>query len=167
MNQPSTKPFKAIDLEQWRVKCGFTISAACELLGLQRAKWTKLMQDPQQPLTDMTLCILLTMYEHDESTLPIQRIVNAREQMISLGYDPDKPADKKRFAGANGRENAATYRWDRGQGGLSKPVERLFEATNRLPASKRRQILEGIAKEVAERQGIRDPLSRGSWRKDD
>ncbi|RKP47545.1 hypothetical protein [Trinickia fusca] len=169
--KPSGKgPILALDLEKFRVKYGLSISSACEIFGLQRAKWTALQKTPSAVLTDNTVCILLDFYERNPGTIPIRRIINIRQHMVDLGYDPDNPTDKALFATTHGREKAASYRWDGGQGGISKPVERLIEATDRLPTEsgrKKRQILESIAREVAARQGIRDPLSRGSWRKDD
>lgn len=167
--QNNRGPIRALDLEKFRVKYGLPISTACEVFGLQRAKWAALQKDPSAILADNAVCELLLFYEENPSTIPMRRPVKARQQMIDLGYDPDSPADKARFAAAHGREKAGSYRWD-GQGGISKPVERLMEAINRLPTEsgkKKRQVLERIALEVAARQGIRDPLSRGSWRKDE
>jgi hypothetical protein len=168
--QSGKGPILALDLEKFRVKYGLSISSACEIFGLQRAKWTALQKTPSVVLADNTVCILLDFYERNPATIPIRRIINIRQHMIDLGYDPDNPTDKALFATTHGREKAASYRWDSGQGGISKPVERLIEATDRLPTEsgkKKRQTLEGIARDVAERQGIRDPLARGSWRKDD
>jgi hypothetical protein len=163
-------PILALDLEKFRVKYGLSISSACEVFGLQRAKWTAMQKNPSGVVDDNTVCILLELYERNPSTIPMRRIINIRQHMVDLGYDADNPTDKALFATTRGREKAASYRWDGGQGGISKPVERLIEATDRLPTEsgkKKRQILEDIARGVAERQGIRDPLARGSWRRDD
>ncbi|NIF40192.1 hypothetical protein F3J14_04590 [Burkholderia sp. Tr-862] len=163
-------PIRSLDLEKWRTKYGLTISAACELLGLQRATWAELQKRPDKEVEDATVCALLTLYErYPKETMPITRVINIRERMVNLGYDPDNPKDKKSFAGATGREAAAVYRWVNGQGNVSKPVERLLEALDRLPTEsgkKKRNVLESVAMEVAERAGIRDPLSRGSWRRE-
>ncbi|MEX3630301.1 MAG: hypothetical protein VB138_13435 [Burkholderia sp.] len=162
-------PIRSLDLEKWRTKYGLTISAACELLGLQRATWAELQKRPDKEVDDATVCALLTLYQRHPETMPINRIIDIRQRMVSLGYDPDNPKDKKCFAGATGREAAAVYRWVNGQGNVSKPVERLLEALDRLhteSGKKKRNVLESVAMEVAERAGVRDPLSRGSWRRE-
>ncbi|KVO15165.1 hypothetical protein WJ74_10970 [Burkholderia ubonensis] len=137
---------------------------------MQRATWAELQKRPDKEVEDATVCALLTLYErYPKETMPITRVINIRERMVNLGYDPDNPKDKKSFAGATGREAAAVYRWVNGQGNVSKPVERLLEALDRLPTEsgkKKRNVLESVAMEVAERSGVRDPLSRGSWRRE-
>ena len=170
MSQKSKEgPIRSLDLEKWRTKHGLTISAACELLGLQRAMWAELQKSPGKEVDDATVCALLTLYERHPETMPINRVIDIRQRMVSLGYDPDNPKDKKCFAGATGREAAAVYRWLNGQGNVSKPVERLLEALDRLhteSGKKKRSVLESVAMEVADRAGVRDPLSRGSWRRE-
>ncbi|SEI14355.1 hypothetical protein [Paraburkholderia hospita] len=170
MSQKSKEgPIRSLDLEKWRTKHGLTISAACELLGLQRATWAELQKTPSKEVEDATVCALLTLYERFPETMPITRVIDIRQRMVSLGYDPDNPKDKKSFAGATGREAAAVYRWVNGQGNVSKPVERLLEALDRLhteSGKKKRSVLESVAMEVADRAGVRDPLSRGSWRRE-
>jgi hypothetical protein len=162
-------PTRALDLEKWRTKHGLTISAACELLGLQRAKWAELQKNPGAELDDMAVCIVVRWYERHPETMPMTRVIDIKACMEGLNLDPDSPKDKKIMAGLTGRESAATYRWNNGQGNLSKPVERLLEAVFRLPtesAKKRRQLLESVVTEIAEEMGVRDPLSRGSWRRE-
>lgn len=162
-------PTRGLDLEKWRTKYGLTISAACELLGLQRATWAEIQKKPDAELEDAAVCILLEFYESHPETMPINRVIDVAQCMRELTYDPENPKDKKTFAGATGRESAAVYRWTNGQGNVSKPVERLLEALSRLPTEsgkKRRSILEAIALKVAGKMGVRDPLSRGSWRRE-
>lgn len=163
------EPFRALELEKFRVKHGLTISTACELLGLQRAKWAEYQKNPTALVDDMAVCIMMTFYERHPRTMPISRVVDIRQWMVDHNYDPDSPQDKKTFAGGIGREAAATYRYINGQGSVSKPVERLLEAVDRLPTDsgkKKRAELESVAREVADRMGVRDPLTRGSWRRE-
>jgi len=163
-------PIRAFELDEWRVKHGLSISAACELLGLQRAKWAALQKDRSATIKDNAVCIALELYEQHPEVMPMRRVIDFKQHMIHLGLDPNSPKDRKLFAAVHGRENAASYRLLDGEGGVSKPVERIFEATLRLSVESgvaARKVLEGIARTVAERQGIRDPLTRGSWRKDD
>ena len=170
MNKKDSKtPLRSLDLEIWRTRNGLTISAACELLGLQRAKWTDLQKSPSEPIDDMAVCMLVLFYEEHPETMPISRVVNIKADMEHLGYDPDEPSHKKEYALLHGREPAATYRWLNNQGTVGKPVERLMEAANRLSTesgNKKRNSLRKVADEVAERMGISDPFKRGTWRKD-
>lgn len=171
MNKASEKrPLRSVDLEIWRSQYGLTISAACELLGLQRQKWTELQKNPSEPLDDMAVGILLLFYLQHPETIPISRVIDIKRDMESLGLNPDDPSDKKEYAVAHGREPAAAYRWLGNQGTVGKPVERLMEAVSRLETNspdKRRNALRKIAMEVADRQGVSDPFSRGTWRKEE
>lgn len=168
-NQSGKGPILNLDLEKFRVKHGLSISTVCELLGLQRAKWAAMFKRPTDEVDDMAVCITMTFYENHPETMPITRVIDIRRWMEEHNYDPDSPQDKKEFAGAIGREAAATYRYTNGQGSVSKPVERLLEAVDRLhteSGKKKRAELERVAQEVAERMGVHDPLRRGSWRRD-
>lgn len=171
MNKASDKrPVRSVDLEIWRSQYGLTISAACELLGLQRQKWTELQKKPSEPIDDMAVCILLLFYLQHPETIPISRVIDIESDMKSLGFNPDDPSDKKEYAIAHGREPAAAYRWLGNQGAVGKPVERLMEAVSRLETNsptKRRDHLRKIATEVANRQGVSDPFGRGTWRKEE
>lgn len=170
MNKASkVQPVRPVDLEMWRTRHGFTISAACELLGLQRQKWAELHKKPSEPIDDMAVCILLLFYLEHPETIPMARVVDIRRDMHSLGFNPEDPSHKKEYAIAHGREPAAAYRWLGDQGAVGKPVERLMEAVSRLDANsadKRRNALRKIATEVADRQGVTDPFARGTWRKE-
>ena len=171
MNKVSAKPpVRSVDLEMWRTRYGLTISAACELLGLQRQKWTELQKKPSEPIDDMAVCILLLFYLEHPETIPISRVIDIQRDMESLGFNPEDPSDKKEYAIAHGREPAAAYRWLGNQGTVGKPVERLMEAVSRLETNspqKRRDHLRKIATEVATRQGVSDPFARGTWRKEE
>jgi hypothetical protein len=171
MNKGSEKrPLRSVDLEIWRTQHGLTISAACELLGLQRQKWTELQKNPSEPLDDMAVGILLLFYLQYPETIPLSRVIDIKRDMEMLGLDPEDPSHKKEYAVAHGREPAAAYRWLANQGSVGKPVERLMEAVSRLETNspeKRRNILRKTAMEVADRQGVNDPFSRGTWRKEE
>lgn len=162
-------PMLALDAEKWRIKNGLTISLACELLGLQRAKWAAMMQDSSAPIDDMAVCILLELYEEFPETMPIGRVVDIIEYMRELGFDPEDPADKKEFSISHGREAAAAYRWKNNEGNISKPVERIVEAVGRLDTTsgkKRRAVLKSVAEKVARRNGVPNPFKSGTWRSD-
>jgi hypothetical protein len=164
----ATQPLRSVDLEVWRTRHGLTISAVCELLGLQRQKWTELHKKPSEPIDDMAVCILLIFYSEHPETIPMSRVIDIQRDMHSLGLNPDDPSDKKEYAIAHGREPTAAYRWLGDQGAVGKPVERLMEAVSRLDTSspdERRNALRKVATEVANRQGVGDPFARGTWRK--
>ncbi|AQH05167.1 hypothetical protein A9R05_39905 (plasmid) [Burkholderia sp. KK1] len=165
----ATQPLRSVDLEIWRTRHGLTISAACELLGLQRQKWTELHKTPSEPIDDMAVCILLLFYFEHPETIPMSRVIDIQRDMHSLGLNPEDPSDKKEYAIAHGREPTAAYRWLGDQGAVGKPVERLMEAVSRLDTSspdERRNALRKVATEVANRQGVSDPFARGTWRRD-
>lgn len=162
-------PVRNLDLEKFRVQYGLTISEACEAFGLQRARWTALQKKPGDLLEDIAVVMDLLGYQKTPASIPVKRVTDVRAFMQELGLDPDSPKDKARLAVLCGREKAMSYRVIDGQGGLSTPVERLIELVNRLPTDsgrKKRQFLEELAAEAAERQGIRDPFGRGTWRRE-
>src|SRR5260364_225136 len=133
-SKKSPDPICALDLEKWRIRHGLTIAAACELLGLPYHKWGALSKTPAAPIQDATVCMLLTLYDQYPETLPIQRAPDFLSFMRALGYAPDKLADRTQCASALGREGVAAYRWFDEINRLSRPVERLMEAIQRLPA---------------------------------
>lgn len=163
-------PMRGVDAEEWRVKHGLTIGLACELLGMQRAAWTKMMLDSSTPIEDMAVCILLTLYNDYPETMPIGRVVDITQFMRELDYEPKDPSDKKEFAILMGREPASTYRWVH-NGNISKPIERIVAATMRLEEKSgrgsRKQQLKKIVEKVATINGISDPFERATWRNDD
>jgi len=166
----SLLPYRPVDIEIWRTKNGLTISMACELLGLQRAKWAEMMQDKERvlPIKDMAVCIMLQFYEDYPETMPINRVIKVMEYMRELGYNPDDPTDKKEFAIDHGREPAATYRWKNDEGRVSKPVARIMEAVSRMDSSwkKRRAALRATADKVAKRNNVPNPYKTGTWSSD-
>ena len=166
-DQNTSQPLLNLELEKWRVKHGLTVSAACEQLGLQRAKFTEMRANPKDPIEDKTVCQLLYVYEAHPETMPSMRVLDIRSFMTDLGFDPENPSDKKEFALLVGREPAAVYRWLAGEGHYSKPVERLIEAYSRLnqTGKKKRSMLKGFAQKIAARLGIADPFERATWRK--
>src|SRR5260364_267073 len=163
----SPDPICALDLEKWRIRHGLTIAAACELLGLPYHKWGALSKTPAAPIQDAAVCLLLTLYDQYPETLPLQREPDFLSFMRALGYAPDQPADRTQCASALGREGVAAYRWFDEINRLSRPVERLMEAIQRLPApssQEKRRILESTAQAVAQRMGVPDPIQRKYWR---
>lgn len=161
------EPIKNIEVEKWRLKNGLTVSAACEQLGLQRAKFAEMRSKPQEPIEDKAVCQLLEIYEAYPESMPSVRQLDIRQFMIELGFDPENPSDKKEFAVLVGREPAAVYRWLAGEGNYSKPVERLIEAYSRiqLAGAKKRSLLKTYAVKIAARLGITDLFERATWRK--
>jgi len=169
--QARALPLRNCDIDDFRVQHGLTISEACECLGLQRVRWTAMLKKPAATLEDNSVCQILEFYREHPDTIPIKRIPDVREYALSLGLDPDSPKDKTRLSILHATEKASAYRWlDHGSGRPSAPVERLMAAVTRLPAkteADRLAALEKVMKAVARRQGIADPLRRGTWRRDD
>jgi hypothetical protein len=166
-SKKSQAPLCALDLEKWRIRHGLTIAAVCDLLGLTPVKWAALSKTPTAPIQDAAVCMLITLYNQYPETLPIRRSIDFLSFMLELGYQPDVPVDRTQCASALGREGVAAYRWLDEINRLSKPVERLMEAIQRLPTTsgkKKRRILENTAKAVAQRMGAPDPIQRKSWR---
>lgn len=168
-DQRPQPPLLNIEIETWRLKHGLTVSAACEQLGLQRAKFTEMRSRPKEPIEDKAVCQLLYLYNAHPESMPSTRALDIRSFMEDLGFDPENPSDKKEFALMVGREPAAVYRWLAGEGNYSKPVERLMEAYSRLSLSgkKKRSMLMEFAMSIADRLGIPDPFKRATWRKAD
>ncbi len=163
-----SQPLLNNEIEKWRLKHGLTVSAACEQLGLQRAKFTEMRSRPKDPIEDKAVCQLLCLYDAHPEVMPSMRALDIRSFMEELGFDPENPSDKKEFALIVGREPAAVYRWLAGEGNYSKPVERLMEAYSRLNATgkRKRSLLKDFALDIADRLGIPDLFKRATWRKD-
>ncbi len=153
------------DLDAWRTKHGLNVPTASTLLGLGIERWRQLQQNPAAPLEDAAVGMLLAFYERYPEHIPLTRSADFAKFMNDLGYDINDSVDKKRCASALGREGVAAYRWLEGRP-LSKPVERLIEAFNRLPVlgEEKRDLLESLARQEGESRGVPDPLNRASWR---
>lgn len=117
------------DLVMFRDRHGFTHETVCELLGLTRQTYKKLIDSGPIPNQDVRM--LLRYYMENPDKVPLTGLATMEDAFEAINAelgktDPDSCLNKKEFAALFGNRPTASIRWLNYGRSASRPIQNLL-----------------------------------------
>lgn len=164
---PHDRPFIGRDLEDFRLRFGFTVDQICFVCGLTRNRWFLMTsKEKDLPIRDVPLAIMCRLIDENTELMFVPEFISPQELMARL-KEANYNVTQREFSILMGNNATSANRWTAGRKGASPNVRRLSHVVSTLvdavgPETAMNQVRDLVLVESLNR-GIRDIFKEGRW----
>lgn len=167
---PVSRPVINKDLDDLRLSYGLSVMDACYLFGLNMGKWSAMKSAPNEPVTDVSLALLVRLLNENPALFTPPEYPSPAEMKDLFDKSQGEPIKQKDLAIMLGNNESSGYRWLRLNSNQKPSVSRLSLYLEKMLLSckedQRHDLLEEWMKVVHQEGYVRtnkDVFVTGQW----